>query len=335
MYDVITFGEPLIRFEPSNQYERLERTDLLRLALGGAEVNVSATLANICKLQTAIITKLPENPLGKWVENYLNSFNVSTEFITYGGNRVGSYYSEQGSRPRAASVTYDRKHSSFLDISINDYNFEWAKQAKIFHTTGITLALNENTRNTAFEMVKTLKKSQTLISFDVNYRANLWDEETARATIEKLLPYVDILFISEETCRKMFKRVGLLEVILREFAQTYDIKVIASTKRKVVNQSHHQFSSIIYSKQENTFFKTNIPYDIEVVDRVGSGDAFIAGVLYGIIKHSFNLELAQEYGDAFAALKCTIPGDILISNQAEIEKIIQKHKQGINEDINR
>ena len=335
MYDVITLGEPLIRFEPSNQYERLERSDLLRMALGGAEINVTAALSNIGKLKTAIITKLPNNPLGRWVEHFLNSYNVSTEFISYGGLRVGTYYSEQGSRPRAASVTYDRKHSSFLELSINDYIFDGSQLAKVFHTTGITLALHENIRNTAFEMIKAFKKSNTLISFDVNYRANLWSEEEARTSIERILPYVDILFISEETCRKMFQRTGSLEKILEEFANMYNIKIIASTQRKVINQAHHQFSSVIFDSSNCIFYNSAQAYDIEVVDRVGSGDAYIAGVLYGLLNNSFDCQIAQEYDDAFSALKCTIPGDILISNKQEIETIIQKHKKGINDDINR
>lgn len=335
MYDVITLGEPLIRFEPGNQYERLEKTDLLRMALGGAEVNVTAALSNIGKLKTAIITKLPDNPLGRWVEYSLNSYNVSTEFVSYGGSRIGTYYSEQGSRPRAASVIYDRKNSSFLEISMDDYNFERSQYATIFHTTGITLALHENTMKVALEIIKALKQSGTLISFDVNYRANLWSEEDARESIEKILPYVDILFISEETCRKMFQRTGSLEEILEDFANSYNIKIIASTQRKVINQSHHQFSSIIFNSDNHTFYKTTQPYDIEVVDRVGSGDAYIAGILYGLLKHGFKCDVAQEYGDAFSALKCTIPGDILISNRNEIESIIRKHKNGINEDINR
>lgn len=334
MYDVITLGEPLIRFEPSNQHERLERTDLLRMALGGAELNVAAVLSSV-GIKSAYITKLPDNPLGRWVEHALSSYNVSTEYITHGGLRMGTYYSEQGSRPRTASVVYDRKNSSFLEITMEDYNFESSQCARIFHTTGITLALHENTMNTAFEMIKALKKSHSLISFDVNYRANLWSEEKARISIEKILPYVDILFISEETCRKMFQRTGTLEDILKDFANTYNIKIIASTQRKVINQSHHQFSSVIFNSSNNIFYKTANPYDIEVVDRVGSGDAYIAGVLYGLLTYSFDCKIAQEYGDAFSALKCTIPGDILISNKSEIEAVIEKNKKGITEDISR
>ena len=334
MYDVITLGEPLIRFEPNNQHERLERTDLLRMALGGAELNVAAVLSSV-GIKSAFITKLPDNPLGRWVEHALSSYNVSTEYITHGGLRMGTYYSEQGSRPRTASVVYDRKNSSFLEISMEDYNFESSQCARIFHTTGITLALHENTMHTAFEMIKALKKSGSLISFDVNYRANLWSEEKARISIEKILPYVDILFISEETCRKMFQRTGTLEDILKDFANTYNIKIIASTQRKVINQSHHQFSSVIFNSSNNNFYKTANPYDIEVVDRVVSGDAYIAGVLYGLLTYSFNCKIAQEYGDAFSALKCTIPGDILISNKSEIEAVIEKNKKGITEDISR
>lgn len=333
MYDVITLGEPLIRFEPNSQYERLERADLLQMALGGAEINVSAALANIGKLKTAIITKLPQNPLGRWVENYLVSYNVSTDFIAHGGTRVGSYYSEQGSRPRTSSVTYDRMHSSFAESSIDDYNLNYCNHAKIFHTTGITLALNENTRDLAFEIAKSFKKAGVLISFDVNYRSTLWSEKKARETIEKFLPLVDILFVSEETCRRMLQRTGSHEEILKDLSKTYNIKIIASTQRTIVNQAHHKLRSIIYDSYIDAFLKTVNEYDIEVVDRVGSGDAYIAGVLYGLLKSDFNCKIAQDYGDAFSALKCTIPGDILISNKLEIESLIKKHNAGLNEDI--
>ncbi len=335
MYDVITFGEPLIRFEPNNPFERLERTDLLRMALGGAEVNVSAAISTIGNLKTAIITKLPDNSMGRWVEHFLNSYNINTEFIAHGGQRVGTYYYEQGSRPRTPSVVYDRRNSSFIESTLADYGIDFFSSARIFHTTGITLALSENTRKTAIEMIKSFAACHTTISFDVNYRANLWSEEEAKATIEEILPYVDILFISEETCRKMFRCTGTHEEILKKFSKTYNIQNIVSTKRKVIDQSHHQFSSLIFQKFGEKYYHSSKPYDIDVIDRVGSGDAYIAGVLYGLLNFNYSCQIAQEYGDAFSALKCTIPGDILISNKSEVENIIQKHKKGITEDINR
>lgn len=341
MYDVITLGEPLIRYEPTNQFERLERTSQLNLALGGAEVNITAALANIGKLNTAIITKLPDNPMGRWVEHFLDYYNVSTEFITHGGSRIGAYFSERGSHPRTAAVTYDREHSAFLESTISDYSIDYHKCAKIFHTTGITLALNENTRAIAFEMIKKFKEANTLVSFDVNYRANLWSEEKARECIARILPFVDILFISEETLRKMFKYGDnpnlTLKEILQDFGTSVNAKIIASTKRKVIDQAHHQFSSVIYDNSHKVFFETERPYDIQVVDRVGSGDAYIAGVLYGLLQRPYNFKCdeAQEFGDAFSALKCTIPGDILISTKAEIESLIDKHKKGIKSDIAR
>ena len=335
MYDVVTFGEAMIRLEPNGQYERLERANLLKTTLGGAEVNVSAALANIGKLSTAIVTKLPANPLGRWIEHNLSSFKVGTDLIVHGGLRVGTYYSEQGSRPRTTSVVYDRKHSSFAESTIDDYALDYANQAKVFHTTGITLALSDTTRAAAIEMIKSFHNNGTLVSFDVNYRANLWDESEARECIEEILPYVDILFISEETCRRMFARTGSLEEILRDFATTYDIQLIASTKRKVINQSQHQFSSLIYDMRNNVFHVSEAPYNIEVVDRIGSGDAYIAGVLYGLLRYHFDPKVAQEYGDAFSAMKCTIPGDFLIATESEITSIIEKHKKGITEDVNR
>lgn len=335
MYDVLTFGEAMIRLEPSGQYERLERANFLKMTIGGAEINVSSALANMGSLKTAIVTKLPENPLGRWITHNLSSFKVGTDLIVYGGSRVGTYYSEQGSRPRTTSVVYDRKHSSFAESTIEDYSLDYESQAKVFHTTGITLALSDTTRKTAIEMIKSFHSNGTLVSFDVNYRANLWEESEARKCIEEILPYVDILFISEETCRRMFARTGSLESILRDFATTYDIKLIASTKRKVINQSQHQFSSIIYDMKDNQFYTSESPYNIEVVDRIGSGDAYIAGVLYGLLRYDYNSKIAQEFGDAFSAMKCTIPGDFLIATEDEIISIIEKHKKGINEDVNR
>lgn len=327
-YDVITLGEPLIRFEPNNQYDRLERTETLRMALGGAELNVAAALSNVGNLKTGIITKLPDNPIGRWVEHYIDSYKISTDFIVHGGSRVGTYYSEKGSRPRTAAVTYDRENSSFAESRIEDFSKHLKVKTKIFHSTGITLALNENTRNTAIEMFKHFKKNGAFISFDVNFRSNLWTEDEARETITEILPLVDILFISEETCRKMFKKTGEHKEILREFAEKYDISFLASTKREVINQSHHRFSSLVYDHLIDRFFSTIKPYDIEVVDRVGSGDAFIAGFLYGLLRNWHSCSAGEDYGDAFSALKCTIPGDILVSTISEIEKIIEKHSSG-------
>lgn len=334
MYDVITFGEPMIRFQPSTQHERLEQTHLFSSTLGGAEINVCAALANIGKLKTAIITKLPTNALGKWVEHELDYYKVGTEFVVHGGKRVGKYFTEQGSRPRTAYVEYDRENSSFAESTFSDYDLNYSEKAKIFHTTGITLALNQNTRNAAIEMIKSFKGTDTLVSFDVNYRANLWSEAEAKETIEQILPYVDILFISETTCRKMFQRKGSLEEILKEFADTYDISIIASTKREVISQTQHKFSSVIYERNTDKIYSTVKPYEVEVVDRVGSGDAYIAGVLYGLLSSFWSCEKAQKYGDAFSVLKCTILGDILVSSQGEVEAIIQKHAEGIVEDIN-
>lgn len=335
MYDVVTLGEAMIRIEPNGLYERLERSNLWKTTIGGAEINVSAALANVGRLKTAIVTKLPSNPLGRWIEYNLSSFNVGTELIAHGGSRVGTYYSEQGSRPRTTSVVYDRSHSSFAESTIQDYNINYSDEAKIFHTTGITLALSKSTQETAIQMIKSFKDSETLVSFDVNYRSNLWGESEAKECIKSILPYVDILFISEETCRRMFGRTGSLEDILRDFAETYDISIIASTKRKVLSQAHHQFSSVIYERKNNTFYNSDAPYNIEVVDRIGSGDAYIAGVLFGLLRCNFDCRLAQEYGDAFSAMKCTIPGDFLIATESEINALIAKQKKGLTEDINR
>ena len=165
----------------------------------------------------------------------------------------------------------------------------------------------------------------TLISFDVNYRATLWDEKTARKTIEKILPIIDILFISEETLRRMFAMTGELKDIHKAFSKKYpNIKVIASTKRTVISPQKHSFTSLIYDTGEDIHYQDKPYDDIDVVDRIGSGDAYVAGALYGLLKHK-SIEKAAKYGDAMAALKNTVIGDMTVCDLADIDRIIKAH----------
>ena len=173
------------------------------------------------------------------------------------------------------------------------------------------------------EAIRRFKEQGTAISFDVNYRAALWSEEQAKKTVESVFPYVDFLFVSEETSRRMLQRTGTLEEIMRGYAADYGCRLVATTRREVVSPTRHNFNSkILY---DGEFYEEEPYKEIEVIDRIGSGDAYLAGVLYGMVKHD-NIQRALEIGNALSAVKNTVLGDMSASSIDEIESIIKSHK---------
>ena len=313
-YDVITLGEILLRLStPING--RLAQGDTLMKHLGGAELNIASEIGQL-GLKTAMISKIPNNLLAAFIKNQMNASRVSENYLisdTADDSRIGVYYYEYGSYPRKPRVVYDRKHSSINNIDIKDVPETMFYNTRLFHTSGITLGLGGNAQKFAIECIRKFKEQGTLISFDVNYRANLWTGEKARACIEQILPYVDIFFCSEDTARLTFLKEGDAKSIMKSFTEEYPISIVASTQRIVHSPKRHTFGSIIYSAKDDTYYE-EAPYtDIEVVDRIGSGDAYISGVLYGLLAHPGEYQRALEYGNAISALKNTIPGDLLLS----------------------
>jgi len=335
-FDVLSFGEVMLRLSPPGK-ERISQGEEFEKKAGGSELNVVSGIS-LLGLRTGIITKLPDNEIGKFVKNKIRFYGVSDDYIVYDKSdfkRLGIYYYESGAHPRKPTVVYDRHNSSVNSISLNEIDVSAYQSTKVFHVSGISLALSENVRNVVIEMIKRFKENGVVISFDVNYRASLWDEDTARTTIMSVLPYIDILFVSEETSRRMFRQQGTMEEIMKNFADTYNIKVVATTMRKVISPTRHTWSSMIYSAQENKYYSEE-PYEgIEVVDRIGSGDAYLAGALFGIVKYNC-LQKALEFGNAMAALKNTVPGDMPASDYNEIVNTIKDHKkQGEQSEMNR
>ena len=326
-FDLLALGEILLRLSPPVN-ERLTRGDAFQKQAGGAELNVVSG-TSLLGLRTGIISRVPANDLGRYIQNRVRFCGVSDDYLVYDrtkDSRLGIYYYEYGAHPRKPNVVYDRKNTAFTEISVDDFPEEMFTSARCFHTTGITLALGQKTRDTAVEMIRRFKENGTLISFDVNFRGNLWTGEEARACIEQILPYVDVFFCSEDTARLTFLKEGDAKSIMKSFAKEYPISLVASTQRVVHSPKRHTFGSIIYSAKDDTFYE-EAPYaDIEVVDRIGSGDAYISGVLYGLLAHEGNYVKALEFGNATSALKNTIPGDLLSTDLKEIEGIIREHK---------
>lgn len=337
-FEVVSLGEIICRLSPSNPNERLSRCEEFKRQIGGAEFNVVSALSNV-GTRTGIITKIPNNPLGVYVKNSLRSYGVSDDLLIYDHSaeaRLAIYYSETGAYPRKPSVVYDRKNSSFCNLKPEDIDSDMFSSSKVFHTTGITLALGKQIRNNTIEIIKQFSNAGVKISFDVNFRANLWDEALARETVTEILPYIDIFFCSEETARRTFQKTGSIEEILKSFSENFNIPIVCSTKRTVHSPKLHSFTSYIYDAKSDTIY-TEKPYEnIDVIDRIGSGDAYIAGVLYGLINNNYDCLKALQYGNAFSVLKNTIPGDVLCSNLSEINSIIATHNgTGSTSEINR
>ncbi len=327
-FDLLTLGQLLLRLSPPNN-ERLMRGDIFEKQVGGAELNVAVGVS-LLGLHTGVISKLPSHDVGSFMKSKIRSYGISDDFFLYDNSpsaRVGIYYYENGAYPRKPKVIYDRSNSSFYSLSIDEIPLEVYGAARCFHTTGITLALSENLKRTTMEMIKRFKEAGTIVSFDVNFRGNLWTGEEARECIEQILPYVDIFFCSEETARLTFKKIGTAQEIMKSFTEEYPISIVASTQRVVHSPKRHTFGSVMYDAKKNEYYEEEPYRDIEVVDRIGSGDAYISGALYGLLTSDFDCAKAIRYGNATSAVKNTIPGDLPSSDLEEIETIIKAHNQ--------
>lgn len=329
-------GEILLRLSPINN-EILVQGNLLEKNIGGAEFNVAAGVSSL-GLKSTLLTKLPKNELGRYAKRVIESNGVDSSFIVDDESlykRLAIYFYEYGASPRKPNVTYDRHDSSFQFLDAEELDKAIYRKCELFHISGISLGLCENSKKLTKDLIENFKKDGAIISFDVNFRRNLWgNEENARIEIEKILPHIDILFASEETFRKMFKKTGSLEEIMREFAKEYNLSVIASTQRTINSPKSHNFTSTIYSRKEDKFYSEKSYENIDVIDRIGSGDAYVAGALYGILKYN-NAEMALKYGNACGAIKATINGDFNCAGSDMIKNIIEDHNSNNTSEMNR
>lgn len=335
-YDLLSLGEVLLRMSPTGN-ERLVSGGLLEKHIGGAECNVVCG-SSLLGLRTGVISKLPDNAIGSFAKNCLRSYGVSDEYLVFDYEkdaRLGIYYYENGAYPRKPGIVYDRGNSSVNKIAPEDFPEEMYSSTTCFHISGITLALSKQCRDTAIHMMKKFKAAGALISFDVNFRGNLWTGQETKECIEQILPYVDIFFCSDSTARLTFLKEGDTREIMKSFTKDFPISIVASTNRIVHSPKRHTFSSVIYDSKTDTYYEEEPYHDIEVVNRLGSGDAYISGVLYGLLKYQ-DCKKALEYGNASSAVKNTLPGDISSSDLKEIERIIKDHgDNGIKAEMDR
>ncbi len=324
-FDIITLGEIMLRLSPP-RYCRISDSEIFEKRAGGSELNVAAGAA-LLGLKTGIISMLPQNDIATFIRNKIRFNGVEDYFLQYDLSddaRVGTYIYEMGAAPRKPTIVYDRKNASINNIKIENIPEYIYSDTRIFHTSGISLALSKGLTETVIEIIKRFKEGGAKISFDINYRANLWGEDEARETIKRVLPMIDILFVSEESSRRMFQKSGTLEQIQKSYCEEYGVSIVATTKRTVVSPKIHHFNSVIFDSKTDTYY-TEKPYEnIDVVDRLGSGDAYVSGALFGLLQYD-DPQKAVSFGNATSSLKNTIPGDLPSSDFKEVSRIIHEH----------
>lgn len=318
-YDVVTFGEAMLRLSPPH-FGRLEQTHSLDVEIGGSELNVAVGVSRL-GLNAAWISKLPNNPLGRMVRNRARELGVDVAHVVFSDQgRQGLYFVEYGAAPRASSVLYDRGNSAISMIKPEEV--DWKKilgKTKLFHVSGITPALSDSAAATTALAMRTAKEMGCLVSYDLNYRKKLWTPAQARSCQEPLMKLVDILTTTEEDTGVVFGiREDSYQKVAETLAKTFGFKAVAITLREDISVWKNNWTAIAYADGK---IYTDRTYTVEIVDRVGAGDSFTAGFIYGYL--TGNAEKGVKYGNALSALKHTMPGDFNWSTLEEVEAQIK------------
>jgi 2-dehydro-3-deoxygluconokinase len=327
MYDLVTFGEAMIRMSPPD-FKRLEQATTLDLNIGGAELNVAVGVSRL-GLKSAWVSKLPDNPLGRMIANKARELGVDVSPVIWEKEgRAGLYFLEFGAAPRSSSVVYDRGNSSFSNIRPGEVNWkEIFKSARYFHLTGITPALSKSAAASAMEALQQAKASGCKVSLDLNYRAKLWRPVEANHTLAPMMDYVDILITTKGDTHTI---LGIAaqndEALARLLLDNYPIEMAAVSYRSGDAVLRCLWSALAMTREKTYTTRT---YDIEIIDQVGRGDSFAAGFLYGIIAGE-DIQTALDYGVAFAALKHSFPGDFNWCTREEVEALLAGPKPGVH-----
>ncbi|SHJ69759.1 2-dehydro-3-deoxygluconokinase [Geosporobacter subterraneus DSM 17957] len=332
----VTFGEIMLRLAPIG-YDRFVQSKEFGVVYGGGEANVAVSLANYGK-DAYFVTKLPKHEIGQSAVNELRRYGVNTSLITRGGDRVGIYFCEKGASQRPSKVIYDRAHSAIAEAKKEDFNWEEIFEgAEWFHFTGITPALSDNCAEITLEAVKAAKEAGVTVSVDLNYRKKLWSTEKAGKVMGEIVKYCDVVIANEEDAEKVFGikaeetniTSGHLsdegyKKVAQELADRFGLKYVAITLRESFSASDNGWSAMMYDTKE--FYKSK-RYDVRIVDRVGGGDSFGAGLIYGLSSGMSNQD-ALEYAVAASCLKHTIEGDFNLVSIEEVETLMKGDASG-------
>lgn len=333
---VVTLGEIMLRLSTPG-FERFVQADSLDVTYGGGEANVAVAICNY-GLNGTFVTKVPDNPLGQAAINHIRRYGVDTQFIARGGKRLGIYFLETGASMRASQVVYDRAGASISDVEISEFDFDKIFEgADWFHTTGITPALSDKAAALTEAALKAAKAKGITTSIDLNYRKKLWSKEKAREVMTRLCQYVDVCIGNEEDAETTLGFVskgtdvtkGELNLdgykdVFQQMKAKFGFKYIASTLRESHSASDNGWSALVYDG--SSFYHTK-QYEVRIVDRVGSGDSFASGFIYGLVS-GMPMKEAAEFGVAASALKHTIPGDLNHATLNEVKDLMKGDGSG-------
>ena len=333
---VVTFGEIMMRLA-TPQRLRFSQAGELELTYGGGEANVAVSLSNF-GLAASFVTRLPQNPFGDGAINVLRGLGVDTSHVARGGDRIGIYFLETGASQRASVVVYDRAGSSISQAGPGEFDWQTIFEgAGWFHFTGITPALGPRVAEATAEACRAAKAAGLTVSCDLNYRKKLWTPAQAQETMTKLMEWVDVAIGNEEDAEKVFGvksetanvegghvSAEGYERVARTLAERFGLRSVAITLRESRSADNNGWSAMLL--HEGEVYRSR-RYDVWIVDRVGGGDSFAGGLIYGLATGKGAQE-ALEFAVAASCLKHSISGDFNLVSVAEVEALVQGDASG-------
>jgi len=330
MNKVVTFGEILLRLS-TQSFLRFSQAESYKATYGGGEFNVAVSLANY-GLNAEFVTRLPDNELGHSAIKEMRKLNVKSKNVVLGGDRLGLYFLETGASTRASNVIYDRANSAMATIQKGTINWrEILKDADWFHWSGITPAISESAAEACFEAIEIAHELGLTISTDLNYRSKLWQYgKQPHEVMPKMLQYSNLILGDIDTAYFMLgiekanpdyqDEVSLPKLYDKIFALCPNLKTVATTLRYSVSASHQRIGGVLYDGKK--IYNAALQEVTPVVDRVGSGDAFMGGLIYGFCEEPFDKQRALNFAVAACCLKHTIAGDYNLVTKEEVEKLL-------------
>ncbi|MGB3851679.1 MAG: sugar kinase [Tunicatimonas sp.] len=334
--NVTAFGEILLRLSPQSHHERIAKTHTLKMAFAGAECNAVASLA-LLGHRGRFVTRLPEHMVGDAALNAVREFGVGTRFVRRGGKRVGTYFIEHGASLRPTRIIYDREHSAIAEAATDE--FDWPAilaEQDWFIATGITPALSESCAAACLAATEEAHRQNVHVAFDLNFRRSLWDKEAAQRAITPMLPHINVLFSNIGSAADVFdihpeqaiddwdSLVAATEESAARVFELANFSYVALTVREHPSASENGWAGILYDGKQ---FYHSRKYHFQVIDRLGGGDAFMAGILHGLAL-KWDLSKTIEFATAASAIKHTIPGDINVASEAEILEVAEGNTSG-------
>ncbi len=336
---VITFGEIMLRLSPPN-FKRFVQSDSYDVSFGGAEANVAVSLANY-GIESSFVSKLPENEIGQAAIDNLRRFGVGTSHIVRGGKRIGIFYLETGASQRPSKVIYDRENSSISEATKIEFIWdEIFEDVDWFHWTGITPALSISTREILNEACKVANSKGIKISCDLNFRNKLWSTEEAQEVMRPLMKYVDLCIANEEDAEMSLglkpsdsniEDAQLNEEsyfqLAKNLKKEFNFETVAITLRESYSASRNGWSALLLDEEDcKEVYRSKI-YDIQIVDRVGGGDSFASGLIYGLLNKT-NTRDALDFAVAASCIKHSIIGDFNLVTISEVEALVKGKGSG-------